>query len=79
MCVRHSNVHVSVLCNLCLAQREGVTIAVVEHVFAGGRVKAFIPRQNCEVMFAISAVKCPTVEKAASRGPDGKLRPVRPS
>jgi hypothetical protein len=51
----------------------------VEHVFAGGRAKVYIPRQNCEVMFALSAVRCPAVEKSAGVGFDGKPRPVRAS
>jgi hypothetical protein len=59
-----------------LLQRDGVQSAVVEHVFGGGRVKVYIPKQNCELMFAISAIRCPSMEKVAAVGFDGRPRPV---
>ena len=61
---------------LAFLQRDGVVPAVVEYVFAGGRVKVFVPRENCEVMFGLSGLRCPAVAKPATVGPDGKPRAV---
>eukprot|EP01138_Halocafeteria_seosinensis_P007850 gb/GECG01008020.1/.p1 GENE.gb/GECG01008020.1/~~gb/GECG01008020.1/.p1 ORF type:complete len:921 (+),score=174.17 gb/GECG01008020.1/:1-2763(+) len=58
-------------------QRAGKMRAIVDYVVSGGRVKLIIPSENCICMFAISGVRCPTVAKPSTKGPDGKQRPGR--
>lgn len=52
-------------------KRAGSLRAVVEHVFAGGRVKLYFPSEQVAVMFGIAAVRCPAVGKAAAGGGKG--------
>lgn len=47
-------------------QRQGRMRAIVEYVFAGGRVKLYIPKENCATMFALAGMRCPLVGKAVS-------------
>ncbi len=52
---------------------------VVEHVFAGGRVKLFVPQESTYVMFGVAGVRCPATAKAAgAAGPARGAEPMGP-
>lgn len=44
---------------LASLQREKSVTAVIEHVFNGGRVKAFIPKENIIISFVLAGIRCP--------------------
>eukprot|EP00640_Fibrocapsa_japonica_P000834 CAMPEP_0113935162 /NCGR_PEP_ID=MMETSP1339-20121228/2371_1 /TAXON_ID=94617 /ORGANISM="Fibrocapsa japonica" /LENGTH=728 /DNA_ID=CAMNT_0000937219 /DNA_START=1 /DNA_END=2187 /DNA_ORIENTATION=- /assembly_acc=CAM_ASM_000762 len=50
-------------------QRQRGLRGVIDYVFAGARFKVFIPKENCAIMLALTAVRCPQAERAASAGP----------
>jgi len=50
-----------------LISRSGSTKAIVEYVFNGSRFKLIIPSENCTIMFAPSAVRCPQPSPMGSR------------
>lgn len=50
-----------------LISRSGSVKAIVEYIFNGSRFKLFIPAENCTIMFAPSAVRCPQPSPMGSR------------
>ena len=58
-------------------QRARSHRGVVEHVVSGGRVKVFLPGENCYVMFAISGVRCPFAGRIGPPSSGGTVEPVR--
>jgi len=64
---------------LTFLQRERTIRGVVEYVHGGGRVKLFLPSQNCVLNFALAGLRCPATARrsgpVAQRGKDEKGGP----
>jgi len=58
--------------------RAGTLKAVVEYVFNGSRFKLHVPSENCHIVFALEALKCPQPSLAQGAISRGNVRAAEP-
>lgn len=58
--------------------RAGKLKAIVEYVFNGSRYKAFVPSENCHIIFALENLKSPQPSAPSSVISRGQARPAEP-